>query len=203
MSWLIEWLGLVWLTAVPAAEPVTSAVRPVTPQVGISQAALDRAACESAFGLAATSACTRAIAAGGVADRELARLHIRRGSELRSIGNLDAAIIDYTAAIERDPADPSAFCQRADAWRDKGAFDLAIADYSEAIRLDPLLASALVHRGLLYERKRQLDRARADFAAALALPPKYAHSYGAQGTARERLAMWWSIAPRAADPEQH
>jgi tetratricopeptide (TPR) repeat protein len=197
MSWLIELLGMVWLAVVPASHPAAAHQQ----TTGIGQAAFERATCETSFGLTATSACTRAITSGEFSNRDLARLHARRADAFREIGALDAALTDYDAAIALDPTDPASFSRRADAWRDKGAFDLAIADYGEAIRLDPLLVSALVQRGLIYERQRQLGRARADFAAALALPPRYSNSYGAQDTARERLALRWDATPAAAEPE--
>ncbi|PWT86843.1 MAG: hypothetical protein C5B56_11785 [Proteobacteria bacterium] len=195
MSWLFELLGMAWLALVPAAQPAVAQQGPA----GIGQAALERATCETSFGLAATSACTRAITSGEFSGRELARLRARRAEAFSKIGSLEAAIADYDAAIALDPTDPASFARRAGAWRDKGAFDLAIADYSEAIRLDPLLVSALVQRGLIYERQRQLGWARADFATALALPPRYSSSYDAQDTARERLALWWDGAPSTAE----
>jgi len=193
MSWLIELLGMAWLALVPAAQPAAAHQGPA----GIGQAALERATCETSFGLAATSACTRAITSAEFSGRELAHLHARRGAAFIKIGSLDAAIADYDAAIALDPTEPASFSERAGAWRDKGAFDRAIADYSEAIRRDPLLVSALVQRGLIFERQRQLGNARADFAAALALPPRYSSSYDAQDTARERLALWWDGAQAA------
>src|SRR5262245_22494044 len=197
MSWLIELLGMAWLAVVPAAQPAAAHQGPA----GVGQAAFERATCEASFGLTATSACARAITSGEFSDRELARLHGRRADAFREIGSLDAALTDYDVAIALDPTDPTSYARRADAWRDKGAFDLAIKDYGEAIRLDPLLVSALVQRGLIYERQRQLGRARADFAAALALPPRYSNSYGAQDTARERLALWRDAGLPATETE--
>jgi len=193
MNWLVELLGLVWLTVGSVAGPVTAGSGPLSTEA--FGPALDRAECEASFGTVAASACTRAILSGQFSGRELARLHNTRGNELRRIGNLDGAISDYSTAVELDPRDLYARHNRAGTWRDKGEFELAIADYSEAIRLDPLFASALVSRGLIYERKQQFDLARGDFSAVIALPPKYANTYSAQDTARERLANLWGVSP--------
>ena len=202
MSWLSELLGVVWMTVAAAAGPIVPGNPPAAPS-SVSRSTADRATCETSQGLVATTACSRAIASGEFTGRELAHLYVHRAAGFRGIGNLDAAVTDYNRAIDLDPTDPSTYCRRAEAWRDKGAFDLAIADYGEAIRRDPLLASALVHRGLIYERKRQLRHARADFSAALALPPKYVHSYSAQVTARERLAILWTDDPSTSASAQY
>jgi tetratricopeptide (TPR) repeat protein len=196
MQWLAEWASLVWLTVSAVAAPIA----PPSPAAPVDTA-VDRATCAAGIGLSAAAACTRAIASGRFAGRELARLHSDRGNELRRIGRLDAALADFDRAIALDPDHLHAWYTRADAHRDRGEFDLAIADYSEAILRDPLFASALVRRGLLYERKRQLDLARSDFSAALAAPPKYPGTYAAQTTARDRLATMWSVAP-AGDAER-
>jgi tetratricopeptide (TPR) repeat protein len=150
-------------------------------------AANDFKICGEASGDVAILACTRAIESNGFAGIELAKLLTNRGVELKLKGNLDAAIIDYTAALALDPANMFGFNNRGNALRDKGDLQGAIADYTQAIRIDPDYATALLNRGRVHERQNNLDGAQADFTAVLKTSDKYVNSRGAKDLARGHL----------------
>jgi len=86
-------------------------------------------------------------------------------------------------AIELDPNDATAYCNRGLAWRSLGDFDRAIADCSEAIRLDPKLAWAYTNRSNAWLKKGDLDKAIADCDEAIRLDPRDATAYCNRGVA--------------------
>ncbi len=150
-------------------------------------AADDFKVCADASGNEAVSACSRAIESKRYTGADLAKLLTNRGVELKRLGNLDAAIADYSGAIALNPRDMFGFNNRGNALRDKGDLPAAIADYTEAIRLDPDYAAAYVNRGRVHETQNNLDGARADFTAVLSTSDKYGNSRGAKDLARGRL----------------
>ena len=97
--------------------------------------------------------------------------------------NLDAAIANYTEAIELDPQDAAAYFNRGLAWYDQDDLDRAIADYTEAIKLAPQFALAYNNRGIASSDQGDFDRAIADYSAAITFDPQYAAAYSNRGTA--------------------
>ncbi|MBL7889553.1 MAG: tetratricopeptide repeat protein, partial [Bacteroidia bacterium] len=65
-------------------------------------------------------------------------------------GQLDAAISDYSAALEFKPNDKNTLVNRANAFGMKNKFEQAIADYSSALKLDENDASIYYNRALTY-----------------------------------------------------
>ncbi|MBN8696924.1 MAG: tetratricopeptide repeat protein [Bacteroidetes bacterium] len=73
-----------------------------------------------------------------------------RGVQYGKQGQLDAAISDYTAALEFKPNDKNTLVNRANAFGMKNKFEQAIADYSSALKLDENDASIYYNRALTY-----------------------------------------------------
>ena len=86
-------------------------------------------------------------------------------------GDLDAAIVYATKAIEADPKHATAFWFRGGVRKKQGNIDGAITDYTEAFRLDPRYALALYDRGRLREEQGDLAGAADDYARCLELAP--------------------------------
>ncbi len=95
-----------------------------------------------------------------------------RGNARMNLGQLDAAIADFDAAIKIRPVS-SMFSNRGNARQRKGDLQGALADYSKAIRLAPKSAHALNNRGLLFKQMRRFDAAIADYRRALSINPRY------------------------------
>ena len=55
----------------------------------------------------------------------------------RSLNNFPAAIADYTAAIEKNPAYEPEYARRGYTYALGEQYDKAIADYQQALKLDP------------------------------------------------------------------
>ena len=95
----------------------------------------------------------------------------------------DRAIDYFTNEIRANPADTSAYLNRALIWLDKNEVNIALADYREVIRLEPGGESGWVGRGMAYAAKKDYDRAIADYGEAIRLDPNFALAYDKRGYA--------------------
>ncbi len=86
-------------------------------------------------------------------------------------GDLDAAMIDYTKAIEMNGLDIAALMGRASTYAGRNSFTLAIADYTKVIELAPKNTTAYTRRAEAQEKKEKLDLALADYKKVLELDP--------------------------------
>ncbi|MEM8531406.1 MAG: tetratricopeptide repeat protein [Chloroflexota bacterium] len=64
-----------------------------------------------------------------VTPKGAATIYIHRGTTYRDLGNLDAAIADYTAALEDTPNVAIAFSNRGLAYQEQGNLCAALSDY--------------------------------------------------------------------------
>ena len=108
-----------------------------------------------------------------------------RANDEMNKGNYDAAIADYTKAIESDPTLPVPYLNRGLAKQAKGDVDGAIADDDKAIELNPNYAAAYHNRGLAKMDKHDYDGAIADYTKAIELSPNFAVAYYNRGLAKQ------------------
>jgi lipoprotein NlpI len=80
-----------------------------------------------------------------------------RGKDLADVGNLDAAISDYNAALTINPMFAAAVADRGVAWARKGDFDRAIADFDAALRVNPHDERTRKNRAIAIERRDQTE----------------------------------------------
>jgi tetratricopeptide (TPR) repeat protein len=93
-------------------------------------------------------------------------LFLRSGNDHCSHRNFDAAIADYTQALEINPKNADACANRALARQIQGDFSDALADYDKVIELNPDdSAGARLHRQILLRR---LGRPPDDFSTTVA-----------------------------------
>lgn len=95
----------------------------------------------------------------------------KRGDASILKGDFDAAVIDYTKAIEMNAEAVTSLLGRGVAYYNKKWYDLAIADYNKVIELNPKSSAAFANRGEAYEKKGNSDLAAADYKKALDLDP--------------------------------
>jgi len=93
----------------------------------------------------------------------------------------DAAIQEYSKAIDIYPEYANAYNNRGWTYYNKGDYDLAMADYSEAIRLNPNYDIAYTNRGMVYRRKGDNDLAIAEYNKAIGINPNNANAYNNRG----------------------
>lgn len=95
----------------------------------------------------------------------------KQGGANVSKGDFDAAVSDYTIAIELNPSAATAFFGRGIAYFNKKSYDLAITDYNKLIELTPKNAAAIAKRGEAYEKNGNTEQAVADYKKVIELDP--------------------------------
>ncbi|MEW6261543.1 MAG: tetratricopeptide repeat protein [Thermodesulfobacteriota bacterium] len=106
-------------------------------------------------------------------------------------GDLDRAILEYTAALDIAPRFAKALQNRGAAFYSKGDLDRAWSDLSLAVDIDPNLAQAWFNLGVVHEKLGQLDKALEDYRQAARLAPDN-KGYKAASSELERRIKWRS-----------
>lgn len=96
---------------------------------------------------------------------------IASGLEKSKTGNYDAAIAEYTKALELNSSYISAYINRGLAKNNQGNFEGAVADFTQVINLKPTFADGYLDRGSAELLEGNLDAAQADFTKVLELKP--------------------------------
>jgi tetratricopeptide (TPR) repeat protein len=86
-------------------------------------------------------------------------------------GKLDAAIEEYSEALEVDPELYLVYFNRGKLYWRKGEIAKAMADFTMAIRLEPGLAATYVCRGDVLFEQGEYKAAKQDYSKALELAP--------------------------------
>jgi tetratricopeptide (TPR) repeat protein len=97
--------------------------------------------------------------------------HYNLGLLLARTNRVDAAIVEYEAALERDASDIRARSNLAAALVRKGDLRRAGEELGRVLQLDPEDAVAHVNIGLVYAQQGDVGRARRAFVEALRLDP--------------------------------
>lgn len=99
---------------------------------------------------------------------------INRGIILAAAGEVNAALNDYNAALERDPSVTNTYINRGSALLRTGRFEEARADFDRAITMgtnQPTLA--YFNRGMANEKLGALTAAYRDYKKAQSLSPDF------------------------------
>ena len=102
---------------------------------------------------------------------------ISEGVRLAGVGDHEAAIPNFSAAIELDVEPGFAYKQRAASYRAIGQHDAAVQDYSEAIELNGEDVNAYYSRGASYNALQDYSSAIADYDAVIELDPEFVDAY--------------------------
>jgi len=102
---------------------------------------------------------------------------VRRGLDLQTGGQYDAAIADFTRAIELKPATAYEYADRGLAYLAKHADPDAQADLTHALELDPNCEYALRGDAVLRVRRLEFDKAINELSSAISLNPEDAYAY--------------------------
>lgn len=98
-------------------------------------------------------------------------------------GNYDAAINNYTKAIQLQSKYPEAYNNRGNAYFKKRQYNLAINDYNISIEQAPDYKDAYYDRGNAYNNQGLYEKAIVDFTKTIELDPKYEKAYNNRGFA--------------------
>ena len=91
-------------------------------------------------------------------DSKNAGAYYNQGVACLEKGENDAAISDFTKAIEKNPGYAMAYFYRGRAYLGKGEHDQALSDLDKAIELNPQLAVAYGERAVIYFIKKEYDK---------------------------------------------
>ncbi|WP_395015289.1 tetratricopeptide repeat protein [Dongia sp.] len=124
-----------------------------------------------------------------------AELYVRRGLWLAASDKTDAAIADFSKALEQQPGYPAALLSRSESLsaRDdnaKGDLENAIADLTALIDRFKDSAELIMSRGYIYMRDRKFDLAAADFTEFLRLRPESSAALRARAGAYADLKQY-------------
>ena len=121
---------------------------------------------------------------------DLAKKHVKRGTERFSKNDIQGAIAEYDRAVSIDPKLADAYLNRGKAKRAGGDLDGAIADYEVVAELDADavmnnrdITQAYLNRGYIRSNRMDMDGALTDFDIAIKLDPNDADAYFKRGRA--------------------
>jgi tetratricopeptide (TPR) repeat protein len=120
---------------------------------------------------------TLVIQSGELSGENLAKVYTNRAIVYHNIDQADAALADYTQAIQIKADFVDAWVGRCGAYSRKQLYDQAIADCDRGAALNPNYFLAYYNRGVALYHKNLVDRSIADFTKAIALKPDYALAY--------------------------
>jgi tetratricopeptide (TPR) repeat protein len=83
------------------------------------------------------------------------------------MGQYEAALADFSRALELDPNDAWDWAHRGETYRQMGQYEAALADFSRALELDPNNDWILYGRALLYHVLDCKEKALADLNIAI------------------------------------
>jgi tetratricopeptide (TPR) repeat protein len=120
-------------------------------------------------------------------DGELAEAYLNRGVLRDQGGKTDAAIDDFTRAIELAPQRVDPYRARGTVFLKRGFFDLAFADLTEAVRLDPSSHEAFCQRARACLELGKYAEAVEDSRSAIRLRPKCGDAFSTLASALTSL----------------
>jgi tetratricopeptide (TPR) repeat protein len=113
----------------------------------------------------------------------LAWTYFKRGIAYQRKRDYDAAIKDFSTAIDINPKMTDAYNNRGWSFNQERRYDESISDFTKAIALKPDLDSAYNSRGVAYNATKRYDEAIADFSKFIDLKPDAYYVYDNRGFA--------------------
>ena len=94
---------------------------------------------------------------------------MKRAESSTEKGDLDAALVDFSKAMELKPDSFETYLERGVVHLNKKALELAVADLSKAVELNPKSSAAWSNLGDAFEKKGDAVKAKADYQKAVEL----------------------------------
>jgi tetratricopeptide (TPR) repeat protein len=88
-----------------------------------------------------------------------AKFHFQQGLTFASMGRLDEGILEFDAAIDRDPNYAAAYGNRGVAYMIQKKYNKALEDLQNAVRIDPKDRNAFYNLAALHALRQEFDLA--------------------------------------------
>lgn len=110
-----------------------------------------------------------------------------RARSYQELGDNNAAIKAYDAAIKQTPNDPRLYSNRGLCFGSMGDLKRAIRDFDKAIGIDKSFEAAYVNRGVAKGALKEWKAAIDDFTSAIKIKPEYGTAWRNRGILREAI----------------
>ncbi len=107
--------------------------------------------------------------------------YTKRGHGWAKGKNWEAAIVDFSKAIELNPDAYVAYVNRGMVYANMGQLDMALADLNEALLIKPRLVEGLDTRGYVHYRRREFAAALSDLDRSIELDVEQPSAYHHRG----------------------
>ncbi len=107
--------------------------------------------------------------------------YLMRGTADTQLQDPEAALLDYTKAIELNPRLVLAYNNRGNLKQQLGDWDGAIVDFTKVLAVNPRSATAYNNRAVVYADLGRSLEAIADYTQAIQLEPTFAGAYSNRG----------------------
>ncbi|MEX2189038.1 MAG: protein kinase [Pirellulales bacterium] len=154
---------------------------------------LARSLCEAAVNASRQGDRQRAgaaLAEAREADARNPRVRVLLGRSHAASREWEAAVAEFTAALEANPDDHETYDRRGAAYRELKQYEKALDDFSQAIDLWPRDASYFRHRGSVLRDMGRLPEAVDDYGRAIELRGDYETAYNSRGLALTELGQF-------------
>lgn len=179
-----------WLGALAVSAWLGLAALPCPPAVqagGLDQAKAGLTALAGQDYRLAVTQLTEAMDSNELPSEKAHLFLVARGYAKAALGDFNAAIEDYTKALDKDAGFVPALFNRGNANFALRHYDLAISDYSKALEADVKDVKALNNRGAAWFKKGNLQSAMANYSMAISADPDDPDLYLNRGKAYEAL----------------
>jgi lipoprotein NlpI len=120
---------------------------------------------------ARAAACTQLIASGKFTGKELGGIYVLRGKAQALRRQYEAAVGDFSQALDIDPQATDALYNRAATYVLMVRTDLALADFAQLLKLAPGDPDTLFYRAQVYARQGKIEAAIDDLSGVLKAKP--------------------------------
>jgi lipoprotein NlpI len=143
-----------------------------TPKDDAPAISKELAPCAEGSDMAArAAACTRLIGTGRFKGKQLGGLYVLRGKAQAFRRQYEAAVGDFSQALQIDPQATDALYNRAATYVLMGRTNLALADFSQLLKLAPGDPDTLFYRAQVYARQGKIEAAIDDLTGVLKTKP--------------------------------